>query len=308
MSTPDGKFELNGRLVLEVKTDSAGAPRNLTIPDGLQIDFEINRAIQSETQQARFTVRNLSEATRDLIYKDYYDYTQLRAIQFYAGYGKFTPLIFNGQILQAYSWHESGATEATTEIVAFDGGFQRTNGFISGWGVPQQCVPAGTSIQTVLQYLANKLPSGSGNPIIGSFPSQSMSPEALMGSTWDLIQQKSGNQGTIDNNQVKIMNVGDVLADVPVPLIDSTTGLLGSPRRSGATVVFEMLFEPRFTLYQPVTVKSSFNKQFNGSYRVNGFKHRGSIARSVATRNTTTASFYYGTGVFNPVAGAVFQG
>jgi hypothetical protein len=302
-----GKFNRNGYLTLEVAPDAQGAAQNIRIPFGPTIEFDINRQAQASTQTASFRVHNLQQATRDVIYKDAFNSTQFRAIQFFAGYGTFTPMIFNGTIKTAYSEKE-GPENFVTNIEAYDGGFPITNGYTSGWGVPSQAIPPGTSAAEVISHLGDSLPNISGKTIVGNFPSVNMRGEVVCGNTWGLIQTKSNNLATIVNGQVIALNhtealAGNQIRDItkpisdPIPVINAESGLLSSPRRSGALVEFDMLFEPRILLFQAIQLISTTNPRFTGQYKVVGFRHHGVISASSDSDTKTTVSVLYGTNV-----------
>lgn len=279
------KFIPQGSLSLEVQ-GTGDTPQNITIPQDLTIRFTIIRQALASTQTAQFRVYGLSELQRDLIYKDRFDWTQQRAIQFSAGYTGFTPQIFNGTILQAYSDKE-GAVDSVTVIDAFDGGYEMTNGFTA------TTVPPGTRADEVISAFGGELPGVISAPIVGSFPVANSRAEILVGNTWGIIQQKAGGNATIDNGQVKALNPNEALASPEIPLISAHTGLLGVPRRSGSLVEFDMLFEPRLNLFQLVDLQSTFNPQWNGPHKIMGFEHRGAISRSHSAENITSASFIF---------------
>lgn len=306
MNAPTGKFGIAGTLSLEVQGDAFGGARNLTIPQQCTIDFSISRQSLSSSQTAVFVVRGLSEATRDLIFKDQYNTASQRALQFRAGYGTFTPLIFNGIVFWAYSEKHEGDPEVSTIIHGWDGGFSQNNGFTSGWGSPGQAIPAGTEASDVINQLGTGIPGILGTPIVGSFPQKNLRPEVLFGNTWGLILEKSGGQAVIDNGQVKALNLNEAI-DGPIPVISSDTGLLGSPRRSGYSVEWDTLFEPRLTLFQQVQLISTVNPRFNGVFKVMGFQHRGILSPSVVGENKTTFSILYGTTDLSIVEGPIIQ-
>ena len=301
-----GKFGFVGTLSLETQADAAGKSQNITIPADCTIEFTINRQSLSTSQAATFVVKGLNPATRDLIYKDQFNTADVRAIQFRAGYGSFAPLIFNGQIFWAYSEKAEGATEVSTIINAWDGGAQQANGFTSGWGVPNQAVPIGTNAEDIIKYLGTSLPNVSGAPIVGTFPQVNLRGEVLFGNTWGLILNKSGGVGTIDNGQPKILNLNEVI-NGPIPLIDSASGLLGAPRRSGYLVEWDTLFEPRLTLFQVVKVVSTVNPRFSGTFKVMGFRHQGTTSPAVVGDNRTTFSVLYGVSDLTGINGTIVQ-
>ena len=312
------KFGRSGSLSLEVAPDGTGASQNLTIPADLRIEFDISRGSLSSPQNGHFRVHNLSEATRGLIFKDPFAITTLRALQFRAGYQNITPLIFNGTVASALSEHPSGAEDDITEIIGYDGAYGMVNGYTSGWGAAGQAVPPGTTAQQILEALGapSALPGVTALPIVGNFPTANMRGEVLFGNTWDIIQKKSNGFAIIDNGQVKALGQNEALApEGAIPVFDSSTGLLGSPRRSGAFLEWDILFEPRLTVFQLVQIVSIVNPTYSGVYKVMGFRHRGVIDRSDDGPYQTTISVYSGYGPLNgstnspftPVSGATPQ-
>lgn len=316
MSFAGAKFGRVCQLSVEAAPDSSGKAQTIVIGGAngiplneIKIEFGINRQSFISSQTATFRIFGLAPATRDAIFKDYFDWTQFRAIQFSAGYDTFMPMIFNGTVLQAYS--EKDGPETVTVIEAFDGGFPITNGFAN---------PATNASQrpatAVLQQLAASLPGTLGPPIVGSFPVTNQRGQVLSGNTWGLMQEISGGLATISDGLVYVLNINDGIlngqvvditqlpASTPVPLISSQTGLLGAPRRSGLMVEWEMVFEPRLKLFQIVGIDSKFNPKFNGVNKVMGLRHQGVISKSATGEYRTTAKFYWGSGSFFSTAQA----
>lgn len=307
MSFSGRKFGRVCQLSVELAPDSTGKARNLTIPPAGQalnettIEFTINRQSFSASQTAQFRVYNLDEQTRDAIFKDQFDWTQFRAVQFRAGFDTFMPRIFNGTVLSAYS--EKDGENVVTVIDAFDGGFPMTNGWTN--------VPTNSSkrpASEAINQLAAGMPGTLGPPVVGDFPVANMRGQVLFGNTWGLIQELSGNQATISDGIIYVLNPNEgilagQIADVTkvpnstsIPLITSETGLLGAPRRTGLMVEWDMLFEPRLNLFQIVSIQSDFNPKFNGVHKVMGIRHRGIVSKAVNGEYLTTAKFFWGSG------------
>lgn len=267
------------------------ANKNIEITLPYTVEFEISRQNLSSAQTGSFRVFGLGEHIRNAIQKDIFQFTQLRAIQFRAGYdspsGKFMPIVFNGTVKTAYSWREG--TTWITEIEAYDGGWQMANGF----NVSLNQAPGATAAQTIAQ-LSRLLPYQAGNPIVGSFPTTNKRGEVLFGNIWDLILQKSNGLAVIDNGQVKALNFQEVIQG-EIPIITSETGLLGSPKRTTSTLEFEMIFEPRLTLGQVVELQSKTNPRFNRKWKIIGFEHRGTISPSVAGDCITSVRLWFTT-------------
>ena len=76
-----------------------GAPANVEIRPPLAVEFEIRRATLASAQTATFTVFNLKEVSRDLVQKDWFNLSDVRAVQFSAGYRDLPlSMLFNGTI------------------------------------------------------------------------------------------------------------------------------------------------------------------------------------------------------------------
>jgi hypothetical protein len=279
--------------------DRLEGSNTLTIPQDITIEFEISRQFLSSSQEATFRILNLSQETRDRLNKDAYAMNEFRAIQFKAGYEDFPlPIVFNGFVRHASSYRRG--TEMVTEISCYDGGISMASGFTA------RTIAGGTSIQDLLKQLAQTLPRIAGAPLIGEFPKTNLRGKVLMGNTWSIILQESGNLATIDNGQVKILNLNEAIG-AGIPLIDASAGLLGSPRRTPTKLEFTMLFEPRLTIGQIVELQSSTNRLYNGTYKVTGFNHRGTISPVVSGECSSVVSLFFGIGEFNIVRGAVVQ-
>lgn len=293
----DTKFGRRCELSIEVKTERTLATggrftgennNNIVIHPEFTIEFEVVRNSAASSQTATFKIYNLGDATRRLIFADSYDtgINCKRRIQFRAGYVGFTPLIFNGFMRQASSKRE-GVNMITT-IEAYDGGLAMALGFTS------RTVIGGTPASDLLASLAASLPTVQGNAIVGAFPRTSQRGRVLLGNTWTIIREESDRLAMIDNGQVKILQLNEAI-NSDIPVITSESGLLSSPARSGAMIQFDMLFEPRFTIGQLVELRSSTNRLYNGTYKVMGFTHSGTISPAVAGPAKTTVNLWVGT-------------
>ena len=267
--------------------------QNLTITDPFSITFSIERNSLASSNTANFRIHNLGEQTRNLIYFDRFNITQLRGIQFRAGYEEFTPLVFNGTIREAQSYRTG--VDMITEISCYDGGFGMANAFTSA------AYAAGKSASEFIKDLSKNLLGGT--PIVGNFPAINKRGEVIFGSTWQAIQYKSDGLAYIDNGQVRALQENEAFEGV-VGEINSDTGLLGSPRRGEAMIEIEMLFEPRLSVGQVLELNSSTNRIFNGRYKVMGFSHRGTISPAVSGETRTTATLWLGTQPLQILKGA----
>lgn len=286
------KFGRLYKLSLEL---AGGQKADIELP--LTVEFEVRRETLASSQTATFKIYDLGERLRDLIYKDRFNLTEFRAVQFRAGYEGFqAPMIFNGTILQAYSERASPGKDFITTIECYDGAYAMANSYSS------QTFGAGATREQVLKGLNKDLKGIAPQAILGSFPERFVRGSVYLGNTWNYVVQLSNGLAVIDNGQLKVLKPNEVI-DTEIPLITAASGLLGSPRRSGTMLEFDMLFEPRFSLGQIVGLQSQTNSLFNGSYKVMGFTHRGTISAAVAGDAKTSVSLWKGTAPFTVVAG-----
>lgn len=288
------KVEINP---VSVSPDRTEGSNTLVIPQDLTIEFEITRQLWSSSQEGTFRIINLGEGTRDLLTKDKMATNEFRAIQFWAGYESFPrPRIFNGFVSNATSYRRG--TEIVTEINAYDGGMAMANGYTSRTIAPNM------ERTQLLAELGRSLPGISGDPIIGNVPGKNLRGQVLFGNTWALILQESSQLAAIDNGQMKVLAMADVI-QTDFDLIDSSSGLLGSPRRTPTKLEFTMIFEPRLTIGQIIELRSSSNKLYNGTYKVMGFTHSGVISPVVSGKCETVVSLFFGTKEWKKVKGVI---
>lgn len=287
-------MKIDRKYTLKAEVTGGG---NITVELPFSVEFVVKREALASSQTATFTLYNLAEKTRNLLYKDRFNLTEFRAIQFMAGY-ETTPMIFNGTILQAYSYRRG--VDFLTVIECYDGGYGMANSFSS------ITIGAGAAFSEIIENLSKDLLGVTGKPIIGNFPTRTGRGSVYLGNTWNYIVQLSNNLATIDNGQLKVLNPNEVIqADINV--ITSESGLLGSPKRANTMIEQSILFEPRLTLGQILNLQSSTNSIFNGAYKVAGFTHRGLISPSVSGEAVTEVSLWRGTDAFTYLPGVPAQ-
>lgn len=265
-------------------TDAAFA--TITLPYAM--DFSVTRNLLASANTATFRITNLAERSRNKVYKDQYNLLEFRAIQLWAGYSDQPPMIFNGNVKQAWSYKQSGSKDVITEIEAYEGAYAMTNGFSS------QTVSGGQSYAEILQGLNADLPYLD-KPVIGGVQGTAPRGTVLFGNTWKLVQQYSGGSAVIDNNRLLVLKNNECLPG-DITVINAATGLLGSPYRANAMIEFEMIFTPQLKIGQVVKLESSVNSLVNGLYKVVGFQHNGTISETSSGTARTTVQLWLGTG------------
>jgi hypothetical protein len=256
----------------------------IDIESPFTVEFSIERQTLARANQATFTVYNLNEATRRKIFKDPFDVTRRRAIQFWAGYeSQQLSRCFNGEIRSALSVRDG--TEFKTEIECYDGGFALTNGFT------QMSNPAGTTKPQTIWNLMKQLPEMGKLTLGGMFSGTAPRGEVLFGNTGDLLKEVTGDNFFIDNNEAFALDRTEILPG-ELSQISAENGLLGTPKRADSYIEVIMLFEPRIRAGQGITLLSDTAKNFTGMYKVMGLQHRGIISGSQGGEATTTLKLW----------------
>ena len=79
-----------------------------------------------------------------------------------------------------------------------------------------------------------------------------------------------------------------------IQVIKPETGLLESPLREETYLKIKTLFEPRVRVGQLISLESVTNTEFNGLYKVMGFRHHGTISATQGGTCETEMTLYYG--------------
>lgn len=278
--------------------DGNTTPWNFGSP--LTLRFDVEKKIFSSMGTARLAVYNLrSSAVRD-IYFDRSVSDKYLGVVLNAGYHSQLPLpqIFRGNIRAA--WTERRGPNLVTMMECFDGGFGVANSTVS------IAKPAGWSFsETVKEALATMAPRVRVGAI-GDPPYPNSRGMALNGSTWSELQKlvPPGSELFIDGEVANLLQQNDVVAtSLGIPVVQSSTGLVGIPRKQDAVVYCTLIFEPRLVLGQLVALNSLLNPRVNGPYRVQGIHHYGTISDTEAGVAYTDLALFAGTlgGTFNDV-------
>ena len=264
-------------------------PAKVEITMPFTIDFDINRNIMAGANTSRVTIYNLNQDTRKKIYKDQFRTAEYKGIVIRAGYGmeetpELLPIVFKGNLKQAYS-HRDG-TEFKTEVEAYDGGFAFVNGYQS------TNFAAGTPMNDVLDTLINGLPHIN-KGAVGDFGGVLQRGNSFTGSSVENLQALTNGNFFIDNEKAYCL-LPDECLDGDISVLKAETGLLSSPLREETYLKIRTLFEPRVRVGQRISLESVTNSEFNGLYKVMGFRHHGTISASQCGTCETEMTLYYG--------------
>lgn len=262
-------FKFGRNFILTVQTNSGeAAPTFLSATLPFTMEFDIVRNTLASVNTSTIRIYNLSEKNRNLIRKDVQAYWDIRTIELKAGYGKNLPIVFTGNIMQAWSVREG--VDNITQIESFDGGDAFNNGDVS------LSFPGGTPQQSIIDTLSSSLP-GLSKGSIGNYAGTTTKGNSYVGNPAEILSQVTGGGFFVDNGKVNCLNDNETVPS-SVKIINSQSGLLGTPVREQTRVIINMIFEPQIVAGQQIFLDSSTGKNFTGLYKVVGLKHSGTIS------------------------------
>ncbi len=246
----------------------------------------MERNIYSSANTSTINVYNLSEKTRNALWKDINDGDNFKRIELKAGYGKNLATIFVGNVQHAFSVRRG--TEFITTIQSYDGGYAFANSDVSlsfKSGTLQRNV-----VKTIVKTLGN---FGVTEGAIGNYPGTIQRGNSYSGNATDLLRDLTGGGFFIDNGKANCLGESECI-DSSIRVIKSSTGLLGSPVREFTKLHLEMIFYPDINIGDRVRLESITNKNFNGLYKVDAVSHRGVISDTVGGSVVTKIIIFYG--------------
>jgi len=267
------KFGRRYRLTIE----GADGASDVVIELPFTMKFNIQRSSFATINSASIQIFNLSLETRDLIFKDRFDFNFYRRVTLEAGYSELE-VIFTGSLYVANSVRQG--VDVITNIIARDGMYDvlNTNTF--------KTYAAGTTIRDVVTDLIGGFPNlqqGEIGVIDGDFKRG----VSINGSTYDALNTYTNNQVFIDNELVYALNGNEVI-EGDLLVLNADTGLLETPKRDDAFIVVTSLFEPRVTIGQMIEIQSVIAPIYDGQYKVIGIQHEGTISEAVGGQCTSS--------------------
>ena len=272
-------------------TDENGKSRQEIVTDPVSIQFNITKTTQNDNS-SRIIIYNLDSAVREEIYQDRLllkKNDNVKWLTLEAGYGEKLTLVCLGYIQECSSVRSGVDVITTIDVIDPDILTEYT-------GVTFE---AGTSFDTAYKYLIAQLPSlkiGETGGLSGVFKS----PAVFDGNAFVLVNKLTGGHTFIDNGVINTLNDNEVLSDYGVYYIASDTGLLETPKRYGAILEIQMLFEPTIKIGQKVEIMSETwgsnlkkSTGFNGQYKVLGVSHNCTISNSDCGTRITTLQLQY---------------
>lgn len=279
------KLNRNFRLLIETINKEI-----IEIKSPFTIQFDIERTSASSVNQMNLRIFNLSQKTRNLLFKERYlildDSTKkyYRHVILQAGYGELST-IFKGNILECYSYRQG--SEIITYLNCHDGGYAISNSYSS------VTFDKSETYSSIFEKLAADL-VGIKKGKVGEINGEPKRGSVFNGNTFTLLQESFNNKIFIDLEKVNLLNENEAIKG-EVPLINAQTGLLGTPMRQGTYLKVDIIFEPRIVVGQIIEINSKINPLYNGQFKVDGIKHSGTISGAVGGECKTSLDLFLGT-------------
>lgn len=261
----------------EMKEPDFRSVPSIEVAYPFSIQFSIGRGIGTGVGNLRATIYNLGQETRNHIYHDIFDVQNVMRIQLFAGYGDGLSLLFDGRMLSAYSTRRG--TEIVTEMEATE--TIPVNDYV------ELALPEGISQEeAIIQFIDAHLTYLDRGEI--SVPQYRFKRGFYMSGSCAYILKRlaDGNQ-IIDRRTVRVLGDEDAIDGI-VPLIDSSTGLLGTPKRYDSYMRADVLFDPTLILGQLVNLRSRVLSQWNGQFKIFGLTHSCTISPVEPGQNITS--------------------
>ena len=260
--------------------------QTLTVEYPITCKFNVSRGLFAQSNKANIQLYNLSLSTRNMIFQDclVINPDLFKYVRLEAGYNGSMSIIFEGRILQAYSYKSGGQTDVITEIQA-----QALDIFDCQSSVT---FAGGTSFRDAYKTLAGDLPNVRLNNL-GALDGTFKTNTTFDGNTFEQLNKLSGGHTFVDNNQLNCL-MDNEAAKVPVPVVNDSSVLLETPRRRDANLQIKMLFEPTLIVGQLLEIGSNVSPNFNGQFKVIGITHDCVISGTQSGSRTTSLDLFIG--------------
>jgi len=238
------------------------------------IDFDIKKAIFANVCTGSITVYNLGERTRNEIYKDVtqVNLENIRAVELFAGYeGEQLPRIFGGTISHCYSRRQG--VDFLTTIEVNSGSDYLANSYVN------LDVPKGTKVSDMMAQVAYQI-NPKARVLVGDYAGEFKRACSLCGPADKIIKDYTGGNFFIDDDTIFLLSDDECVNGV-LNEFNAESGLLGSPQREETFLVFDVIFEPRVSMFQKIKLTSSTTDFFNGEFKVVGIHHVGTISEAI---------------------------
>ena len=228
--------------------------------DGLKISFEVEKTNESNPNTANINAYNLSAQTRSLL-----ESTGTRII-LEAGYKKTVAVIFKGNVTKVK--HNIEGVDTITEIEGGDGDNAFRNMRID------RGFPPGATTKSVIDAIANEMKLPVGAKITQSLKKIYANGLTLSGYCRDQLDdicETNDLEWSIQDESLQIVPKTGFVQDTMI-LINSKTGMVGSPSKTDKGIEFKSLLQPRLNPGRRVKIES---RMINGIFKLRKVEHKG---------------------------------
>jgi hypothetical protein len=282
-----------GRKFILTTKDKDG--NDVIIQSPLTLQFAVKRFAYPALATATFTVLNINEEKRGLLYRDSYQNqtSAMPAISVAAGYGedmKTLPYIFIGNVKACTCYRREGAVDYITEFECLG----------SSWAVQkatsQWSTKAGETKDNTILRLIDDMVKADGSLSRGAirlygedgYPRGA----SFNGNSYDYLKRETEDKCFIDNGVIHVMDDKDEAYEGILTKISSANGLLSTPIKKDNFLHVDMLFEPSISVGQKIALESTSYPYFNSDYKVMGVEHTGIISDSVGGQCKTLLTLW----------------
>ena len=231
----------------------------------LTAQINISYKVGAKANTCDINIKGLGRENRNKIFKDVMLPSIYMPITVEAGYDNNLTLLFSGNIMWAYSEREFPTV--STKIHAWSGGYDIIN------SRSHITLSKSQGVGDILKILTKDFKYVTTGEL-GSIASNDARFRGcnLNGKTIDLINRYAYDRALIHNDKLYILNDNEVIQGT-IDLINSSTGLLGTPKKQDNLLEIDTIFEPNLTILQMVKVESDILPLYNGQYKVTGLVH-----------------------------------
>ena len=251
--------------------DNTGVSRNtfsvgsvagdISKPSGRRIVFNGNQSVYGGLNKLDISIYNLSESKRAAMVKDDTDENIIK-IQLRVGYQDNIAEVFVGTVF--IGRNEREGADIITKIECIDG-LLATKAYSNDTITPSV---------NVYEFLSNKLSGVNIGKI--EVPSILSRPVVMMGNTLELLVSKIPRDYNffIMNEKSYIVKEGEKVF-VEIPVVNSDTGLIGSPTVKADRVSFKTVINPKIKSGSVISLESNVVNVLNGDYLVKEVNYSG---------------------------------
>lgn len=258
---------------------------SIEYPYTLELNTKVG--LYNTSAQGAFKFYNIDKTKQKALWKDIWDNSRRIHLELRAGYQDNLKLIFSGYVMKGYTYRNGGDTNFITEIEC------SASPDMFSQNYSNKTLSAKTPPKNLIQQLLD----GIDNFGIGYISKELESLKRdtpFLGNPIELLKNHYSKYNVfIENGLINILADNEHKSD-ELLVITAESGLLGSPRRSEARTIVDMLFEPNASVGGLVNVLSDSMPELNQTFQTIEVEHKGIISAVESGKLTTTLTLSMG--------------